>query len=165
MDKAQATEIQGHLLAAGDAINKASAVIVELDTEDRAMFAGPLGKLVSCLHYEMLALIYARHPELRPFEDEEAVINSDLRWEDVTLPASASASETELDAIIFSVLTSRLQKTAMVIAKAMKHCDERALPVSAEIVGARIRALAESDRIESAGDLRKWRYSEVRLND
>jgi hypothetical protein len=163
MDKAQATEIQGHLLAAGDAINKASAVIVELDTEDRAMFAGPLGKLVSCLHYEMLALIYARHPELRPFEDEEAVINSDLRWEDVTLPASAS--ETELDAIIFSVLTSRLQKTAMVIAKAMKHCDKRALPVSAEIVGARIRALAESYRIESAGDLRKWRYSEVRLND
>jgi Protein of unknown function len=163
MDKAQATEIQGHLLAAGDAIDKASAVIVELDTEDRAMFAGPLGKLVSCLHYEMLALIYARHPELRPFEDEEAVINSDLRWEDVTLPASAS--ETELDAIIFSVLTSRLQKTAMVIAKAMKHCDKRALPVSAEIVGARIRALAESYRIESAGDLRKWRYSEVRLND
>lgn len=111
----------------------------------------------------MLALIYARHPELRPFEDEEAVINSDLRWEDVTLPASAS--ETELDAIIFSVLTSRLQKTAMVIAKAMKHRDKRALPVSAEIVGARIRALAESYRIESAGDLRKWRYSEVRLND
>ena len=110
----------------------------------------------------MLALIYARHPELRPFEDEEAAINSDLRWEDVTLPASVS--ETDLDTIMFSVLW-RLQKTAMVIVKAMKRCDERALPVSAEIVGARIQALVGADRIESAGDLRKWRYGEVRLQD
>jgi hypothetical protein len=111
----------------------------------------------------MLGAIYVRYPELRPLEDEETAISSDLRWQDVTLPASVS--ETDLDAIIFSVLTSRLQKTAMVIAKAMKHCDERALPVTAEIIGAKIRALVESDRLESAGDLRKWRYSEVRLND
>jgi len=98
----------------------------------------------------------------RPLEEETA-IDSDLRWEDVTLPASVS--EAYLDTIIFSVLTSRLQKTAMVIAKATKCCDERALPVSAEIIGARIQALVEADRIESAGDLRKWRYSEVRLQD
>jgi hypothetical protein len=37
------------------------------------------------------------------------------------------------------------------------------LPISTEILGARIGALAESDRIDSAGDLRKWRHSEVRL--
>jgi hypothetical protein len=94
---------------------------------------------------------------------EETAINSDLRWEDVTLPASVS--EADLDTIIFSALTSRLQKTAMVIAQATKRCDESALPVSAEIIYARIQALAEADRIESAGDLRKWRYSEVRLQD
>jgi hypothetical protein len=98
----------------------------------------------------------------RPLKEETA-IDSDLRWEDVTLPASVS--EAYLDTIIFSVLTSRLQKTAMVIAKATKRCDERALPVSAEIIGARIQALVEAGRIESAGDLRKWRYSEVRLQD
>jgi hypothetical protein len=98
----------------------------------------------------------------RPLREETA-IDSDLRWEDVTLPASVS--ETDLDTIIFSQLTSRLQKTAMVIAKAMERCDERALPVSAEIIGARIQALAGADRIESAGDLRTWRYSEVRLQD
>jgi hypothetical protein len=62
-----------------------------------------------------------------------------------------------------SVLTSRLQKTAMVIVRAMKRCNERTLPVSAEIFGALIQALIEADRIESAGDLRRWRYSEVRL--
>jgi hypothetical protein len=38
-------------------------------------------------------------------------------------------------------------------------------PASAAVIGARIQALAEADRIESAGDLRKWRYSEVRLQD
>ena len=94
---------------------------------------------------------------------EETDIDSDLRWEDVTLPESVS--EADLDAIIFSALTSRLQKTAMVIGKAMADCREHGLPVDAEIIGARIQALAEADRIESAGDLRKWRYSEVRLKD
>jgi hypothetical protein len=98
----------------------------------------------------------------RPLREETA-IDSDLRWEDVTLPASVS--EADLDTIIFSVLTSGLQKTAMVIAKATKRCGERALPVSAEIIGARIQALVEADRIGSTGDLRKWRYSEVRLQD
>jgi hypothetical protein len=98
----------------------------------------------------------------RPLQEETA-IDSDLRWENVMLPASVT--EADLDTIIFSVLTSQLQKTAMVIAKAAKHCDERALPVSAETIGARIQALVEANRIESAGDLRKWRYSEVRSQD
>jgi Protein of unknown function len=96
----------------------------------------------------------------RPLREETA-INSELRWEDVTLPESVSKAD--LDAVIFSVLTSQLQKTAMVIVEAMKRCNERALPVSAEIIGARIRSLAEACHIEHAGDLRRWRYSEVRL--
>jgi hypothetical protein len=31
-----------------------------------------------------------------------------------------------------------------------------------EIFGARLRELADTDQIEGAGDLRKWRHSEVR---
>ena len=94
---------------------------------------------------------------------EPPVISSTLRWEDVSLPASISAAD--LDQIIFSVMTSRLQKTAMVIVKALERCKELDLPINAEIVGARLGALDESGRIEGAGDLRKWRYSEVRLKD
>ena len=41
--------------------------------------------------------------------------------------------------------------------------QELAMPISAEIIGARIVALAEAGRIEGAGDLRMWRHSEVRL--
>ena len=94
---------------------------------------------------------------------EPPVISSTLRWRDVSLPASVS--EANLDRIIFSVMTSRLQKTAMVIVKALERCKELDLPIDADILGARLGALAESDRIEGAGDLRKWRHSEVRLKD
>jgi hypothetical protein len=51
----------------------------------------------------------------------------------------------------------------MVVGKALTECQRVLLPVSAEMLGARIRALAEADRLESQGDLRKWRFSEIRL--
>ena len=94
--------------------------------------------------------------------DEIPGISSELRWQDVTLPRSTS--EADLDAIIFSMLTLRLQKTAMVVGNAVAFCKQRGLPIDAEIIGARIRALAEAGRIESAGDLSYWRHSEVRRN-
>jgi Protein of unknown function len=94
---------------------------------------------------------------------EPPVISSKLRWEDISLPASIS--EADLDRIIFSAMTSRLQKTAMVIVKTLQQCEQLNLPIDADIVGARLAALAKSGRIERAGDLRKWRYSEVRLKD
>src|SRR5258706_13475624 len=64
----------------------------------------------------------------------------------------------------FRPMNSRWQKTAMVITKALKRCETLGLPVEAEVVGVRIQALAEADSLEGEGDLRKWRYSEVRLN-
>ena len=92
---------------------------------------------------------------------ELPVIASTLGWDQVSLPASVS--EADIDQIIFSVMTSRLRKTAMVIAQAHDRCEQLGLPINAEVLGARLGALAESDRIEGAGDLRKWRHSEVRL--
>jgi len=160
MDKAQATEVERHLLAIDDALRKASAAIFKLDKEDRQPFVEPLGDLGSCLHFKMLELVYAYYPELRR-SGEPLTISSELQWKEVTLPESVS--EADLDAIIFSKLTPQLQKTAMVIGKAMADCREHGLPVEAEIIGARIQALAESNRIEGMGDLRQWRHSEVRL--
>lgn len=94
---------------------------------------------------------------------EPPVISSTLRWEDISLPASIS--EADFDRIIFSAMTSRLQKTAMIIVKTLERCKQLNLPIDADIIGARLAALANSDRIKGAGDLRKWRYSEVRLKD
>jgi Protein of unknown function len=162
MDKMQAKKIRRHLLAIDNAVDKAFAAICELNKEDRRPFVHALGELGSRLHVEVLELVYGEHPELRP-PAPRPTINSDLRWKDVTLPKSVS--EADLDAIIFSILTSRQQKAAMVIGKAMTHCREHNLPINDEIFGARIEELAETGRIQGFGDLRLWGYSEVKLND
>jgi hypothetical protein len=94
---------------------------------------------------------------------EPPVISSTLRWQDVSLPASVT--EADLDRIIFSVMPSRQRKTAAVMTKVLERCEALGLPIDADIVGARLRDLVESDRIVGAGDMRKWRYSEVRLKD
>lgn len=162
MDKMQAIKIRRHLLALERALLKAGAAIFELDKEEQRIFSYPLSDLGSRLQFEMLEFIYTQHPELRP-PAVPPTISSDLRWKDVRLPKSVS--EADLDAIIFSILTSRRQKAAMVIGKAMTHCREHNLPINDEIFGARIEVLAESGRIEGFGDLRLWGHSEVKLKD
>ncbi len=162
MDRTQAAEIRKHLLKAANAIDRASQLIFALDREDRAILAGPLGEIVSVLHFELLQAIYIRYPDLRPPVAERPTISTLRRWEDIVLPESIS--ETDLDSTIFSALSLRWQKTAMVIGKALERCQTLALPVDAEVLGVRIQALAEADRLEGQGDLRKWRFSEVRLN-
>jgi hypothetical protein len=97
----------------------------------------------------------------RRLSEEPPVISSTLRWEEVVLPDSIS--EADLDQIILAEMTSRLRKTALVISRCLERCGELGLPIDADVLGARLVALAEASRIDSAGDLRKWRYSEVRL--
>jgi hypothetical protein len=162
MDRTQAAEIQRHVLVAADAIERASQIIFDLDEEDRDVLAAPLGEIILELHFKLLHAVYIRYPDLRPPAPDRHMINTDRRWEEIVLPESVS--EADLDSIIFSVLTSRLQKTAMVIAKALKRCETLGLAVDAEVLGVRIQALAEAERLEGQGDLRKWRFSEVRLN-
>jgi len=68
-------------------------------------------------------------------------------------------SDAELDALLLAQVKEREQKVAMVIAMAMrpfKNWDE-------ERVGRRIVALVEAGKVESFGDVRKWRFSEIRL--
>jgi hypothetical protein len=65
---------------------------------------------------------------------------------------------------VFSALTSRWQKTAVVLTRAFERCETLGLPVDLQVLGARIQALAEAGRLDGAGDLRKWRYNELRLS-
>jgi hypothetical protein len=162
MDRIQAAEIHKHMLDAADAINRASQLVSALDEEDRAILVAPLGKIILALHFEFLHAIYIRYPDLRPPDPGRHMIDTARRWEEIVLPESVS--ETDLDSTIFSALKLRWQKTAMVISRALERCETLALPVDAEVVGVRIQALAEAARLESQGDLRKWRYSELRLN-
>ena len=112
---------------------------------------------------EILERIYAGYPDLRPRPppQEEPEISSPLRWANVTLPASVT--EADLDKIIFSMLRPRLMKTARIVGDVVVECKRLSWPVTPEIVGARIEELADEDRIDSEGDLRYWRHSEIRL--
>src|SRR5712691_10868318 len=118
MDRTQAAEIQRHMLDAADAINRASQIIFVLDEEDRKMLAAPLGEIVSALHFELLQAVYLRYPDLRPPAADRYMIDTVRRWEEIALPGSVS--ETDLDSMIFSALSLRWQKTAMVIGKALE---------------------------------------------
>jgi hypothetical protein len=152
VDEDQAADILDYLLQAAHALDEARAAADQLSDKD----AAAISELASKLNSELLQEMFKRFPNLLPFNEFPA-ISSTLRWKEVSLPVSIS--EADLDQIIFAAMTSQFRKTAMVISKALKRCEELGLPINGEILG----ALAEADRIDGAGDLRKWRHSEVRL--
>jgi uncharacterized protein DUF3658 len=165
MNREQAAEIQRHLLDADSAMDRARRAIAGLGKDDRMRFDGLLAEVRADLQSEVLASIYDQHPDLKPpvEEREEPFITSELRWDQVRLPTSIS--EADVDAIILSVMKPHWRKVAMVVGTALGRCRELGLQICDEALAARIQVLAESGRIEDVGDLRKWRFSEVRLKD
>jgi hypothetical protein len=111
------------------------------------------------LIFRLKSTLYREHPDLEPPDPPQ--ITSTLRWQDVSLPHPIS--EAYLDALIFAELKPRLLKMARIVGNVCLRCEAQLNPVDAEIIAARIIALAEAGRIEGAGDLRMWRHSEVRL--
>ena len=162
MDREQAVEIHRHVRRAVNAMQRAERLILSLDQEDRAAFAKPLGNVASALHYELLfEMIYRPFPDLRPPAKGWRFVDSKLTWKQVQLPPAVT--EADIDDTIFSVMKPVFQKVAMVIIRSLKRCEELAFPVDDQVIAARLRLLADAGRIEGAGDLRKWRFSEVRL--
>jgi uncharacterized protein DUF3658 len=161
MDRDQAAKIQEHLLDAARALDRATEAISDLGEEARRKFIKPLSNVVCDLHGDLLGLIYDRFPDLRPPSSEIPTISSTLVWEDVRLPPSVT--EADIDGIILANLKPQWRKTALIVGNAWTQCKKLSWPIEAEILGARIQALADADRIEHQGDLRYWRHSEVRL--
>jgi hypothetical protein len=165
MNREQAVLIQKYFLDADVALDHARMAIADLGKEERLALDGLLRQLVDTLHLNLLAQVYDQHPDLEPPPRDEEIptMGSSLTWDQVRLPPSVT--EADLDGIIFSLLKPRWQKTAMVVILTMQRCQERALPIGAEEIAARLQVLSDSDRIEGIGDLRYWRHSEVRLKD
>jgi hypothetical protein len=93
---------------------------------------------------------------------EEPHISSTLHWNDVLLPKSVILAD--LDAMILSTVQPNWRKMAAIVGTVMTQYEARSVPLSAEIIAARIQVLAEWNRIEAQGNLQMWRHSEVRLN-
>ena len=157
MNREQAEEILEYLLEAAFELDEAKAAANVFADQDK--YAAALSALIIKLNSELLQAIYARFRDLIPFE-EFPEINSSLRWDQVQLPPSVS--EAQVDQIILSVIAPQWHKMARIIWDAVKRSEELALGVRDEAFAARIQVLVEAGRLESQGDLRKWRHSEVR---
>ena len=70
MDGTQATQLRTLLQDAAEAIDRASAIVFTLDSDERAMFSGPLDDISSALHL-LLQKIYLRYPGLQTAETAE----------------------------------------------------------------------------------------------
>ncbi len=161
MTRDQAESIQLHLLDAAAAIGRAEHAIAEAGPDAREALGRHLRDVGKSLHTGLLYTIYQRFPDLKPPPEEDFAIDSELYWDEVLLPAGIT--EAGLDEIIFSALKPRWQKTAMTLLLALECCKKRTWQIEPEIIAARILALADDDRIDHQGDLRMWRFSEVRL--
>jgi hypothetical protein len=75
--------------------------------------------------------------------------------------------ETELDQVILSFCSERWQKVAKIIGNTLKALEPRDISINgaAEKVDERMAALVGSGRLEAQGNIKRWRYSEVRLPD
>jgi len=67
-----------------------------------------------------------------------------------------------IDKAIVSTLSSHWQKTALVIAMSMYAYPDRYDDIPDVFYGQRVLALAEQGLLEASGNLRQWRFSEVR---
>ena len=165
MNRERAIRIHEHLLDAHLALDDAGLEIAGLGKEERLKFDSLLAEVIFALQQKLLTPIHDQYPDLEPpiIEEEVPTVTSELRWDQVRLPSSVT--ESDIDGIIFSVLKPLWQKTAKIVTVAVKRCEEVNIPISYEEIAARLQVLSDSDRIEGVGDLRMWRYSEVRLKD
>jgi hypothetical protein len=68
-------------------------------------------------------------------------------------------SDEELDVLLLAQAKTNWQKVAMIIASALRPYET----FDEDRVTERIVALAIAGKLESTGDVRNWRHSEVRL--
>ena len=163
MNPEQAAEINRHLQRAANAIRRAEVIMWDLDQVDRKAFAEPLGNTVTALHLELLQVIYRQFPDLRPPVKGWRRIDSKLTWKQVQLPASVTVMD--FDRIILSELSQHWRKTARIVGNVSEEYRTRGINLDPAIAAARLMAMTKDGLLEAQGDLRKWRFSEVRLKD
>jgi hypothetical protein len=72
----------------------------------------------------------------------------------------------EIDQLLLSFCVDRWRKVARVIGQTMQALEERGVQFDrtiADQIDARMAVLVGAGQLEAKGDIRKWRYSEIRL--
>jgi hypothetical protein len=73
---------------------------------------------------------------------------------------------TELDELILSFCDVRWLKVARIFGNTMQVLEDRGIQIPggmAAALDARLEALVKSGRLQAKGNIRRWRFSEVRL--
>lgn len=161
MNREQATEIERHLKRAANAIRRAEILISDLGEENRAAFGEPLARTIGALEFELRRVIHTRFPDLRPPDKGSRFVDSNLTWKKAQLPPSVTVLD--FDRVILSTLHVQWRKTARIVGTVSEHYRNLGISLDPAIAAARLTTMVNSGLIESAGDLRKWRFSEVRL--
>ena len=92
-------------------------------------------------------------PEDPPLSPEQKKLVAKLSPEDKKI----------IDAALMRNITDQWRKVGRVIGATMKDLEDNYYGLPDLFYGERVRALKERNLFESQGDLRKMRYSEVRL--
>ncbi len=74
----------------------------------------------------------------------------------------ATETEARLDALILTCATGDWMKVAILIARTTDAARAATLDAPAQIIAARIYALVDERRLQSQGNVRRWRAGEVR---
>lgn len=165
MNRDRAERLILYLEDAEAALQRALRAASGFAKEERLKFSESLYEAIAALNSDVWKPIYDAYPDLAPeYEDlEPPTISSELSWNEVRL--EHPLTEKDVDDILFPLLKSHWQKVALVLVKARDSCNLEGLSISYEVLAARLRDLADRNEIEGIGDLRYWRFSEVRLKD
>jgi hypothetical protein len=164
MDRKQADEIHRHLVSANRSLGLAHSASIELGDDEVKTFVAPLGAMLVALQRDVLPAIYRQFPDLKPpLSKEKPRIDSKLTWDQVRLPPSVTVLD--FDRAILSTLSPQWRKTARIVGRVSEQYIKLGIDMDPAIVAARLMAMVDSDLVEGAGDLRMWRFSEVRLKD
>jgi len=69
----------------------------------------------------------------------------------------------DMDKLLLFFCDKSWRKVARIIRNSMLTLDDRGIRFSTGAIDARMAALVRNKRLEAAGNIRKWRFSEVRL--
>ena len=165
MDRDLAERLVLYLEDAEAALQRADRAASGFAKEEREKFSEVLYTAIAAVNSDVWKPIYDAYPDLAPeYESlEPPTISSELSWDEVRLPPDLT--EKDVDDILLPLLKSYWQKVTLVLVNARDSCNLEGQSFSYEILAARLRDLADRNEIEGIGDLRMWRFSEVRLKD
>ena len=166
MNRDQAIGIVKRLTEVDRTLRGAERAVAGLGKVDRLRFDDLLNEVIAALHEGVLAELYKQHPDLEPptlNDEDDSHVDSEWRWDQVRLPPPLT--EAEFDKVILSTLGPHWRKVAAIVTRVVDKYENTHPAITYEVVAARLHALSEADIIEGIGDLRMWRYSEVRLKD